>query len=227
MRGIRQLTAFNQLRQAIGLAVEDGSRLHVSLGKSSVFSTRAASGLVGLTMLDRIAQLSSISDSPPVATSGDGGLAILSQTTLNSTYREMHASEMYDPNLGRLSGATPLSYVAGALPDIHDEHISANLFVGNFGPEAALMVDRSEQENSFSMAASDDLSTQAVFYASSRQALLGEEVFAGGAYLQANPYHAASLRVQDILRWVIIVGTIVGILLKLFSSFTGISTGLP
>jgi hypothetical protein len=223
MRGIRQLPAFNVLRQSIGLAVEDGSRLHISLGKSGIFSTRAASGLVGLTMLERVAQLSSISDSPPVATSGDGSLAILSQDTLSSTYRDMHASELYDPNLGSLTGATPLSYVAGTLPVIHDEHVSANIFIGNFGPEAALLVDKSEQDNSFSMAASDDLSAQAVFFAIARESLLGEELFAAGAYLQTKPYHAASLRAQDVLRWAIIVFTVVGVLLKL----VGIPIGLP
>lgn len=215
MRGIRQMPAFNVLRQSIGLAVEDGSRLHISLGKSGVFSTRSASGLVGLTMLERIAQLGSISDSPPIASSGDGSMAILSQDTLSSTYRDMHAYDMYDPNLGSITGVTPFSYVAGTLPVIQDEHVSANIFVGNFGPEAALLVDKAEQENSFSMAASDDLSTQAVFYATAREPLIGEEVFAGGAYLQAKPFQAASLRAQDVLRWVIIGFTLLGILLKI------------
>ncbi|HEX7395748.1 MAG TPA: DUF6754 domain-containing protein [Anaerolineaceae bacterium] len=223
MRGIRQLPAFNLLRQAISLAVEDGSRLHISLGKSSVFSTRAAPGLVGLSVLERVAQLSSISDSPPIATSGDGSLAILSQDILSSTYRDMHAAELYDPNLGSLTGATPFSYVAGTLPVIHDEHVSANIFIGNFGPEAALLVDRAEQEHSFSMAASDDLAAQAVFYAIAREPLLGEELFASAAYLQSKPYNAASLRVQDVLRWFIIAFTVAGVFLKL----AGLPVGLP
>ncbi len=223
MRGIRPLQAFNLLRQSIGLAVEDGSRLHISLGKSSIYSTRAAPGLVGLSTLERVAQMSSISDNPPMATSGDGSLAVLSQDVLSSTYRDMHAADFYDPYLGSLTGATPLSYVAGTLPVLHDEQASANILIGNFGPEAALLADRSEQEATFTLAASDDLSAQAVFYATSQEALLGEELFASSAYLQGKPYQAASLRAQDVLRWVIIIATLVGAALKLM----GLPLGLP
>ena len=81
-RGLRSIPAFSKLRQAIFQAVEDGSRLHVSLGKASVNSQENASGLVGLSMLERIAQLSSISDRPPIATSGDGSFSVLSQDIL-------------------------------------------------------------------------------------------------------------------------------------------------
>jgi len=223
MRGIRQIPAFTQLRQSIGRVVEDGSRLHISLGKSSVFSTHAAPGLVGLSTLERVAQLSSMSDSPPIATSGDGSLAVLSQDVLSSTYRDMNISELYDPNLGSMTGATPFSFVAGTLPVLHDEKVSANMFIGNFGPEAGLLTDRSVQEASFTMAASDDLSAQAVFYATAQEPLLGEELFASGAYLQSKPYQVSSLRVQDVLRWVIIIFTLAGAMIKLI----GLPVGLP
>ena len=45
-----------RLRRALGLAVEDGSRLHVSLGKASIFSPTNASALVGLATLERVAR---------------------------------------------------------------------------------------------------------------------------------------------------------------------------
>jgi presenilin-like A22 family membrane protease len=53
---LRTILMFNNLRQAIGLAVEDGSRLHVSLGKASLNIPQMASSLVGLVVLQRIAQ---------------------------------------------------------------------------------------------------------------------------------------------------------------------------
>jgi hypothetical protein len=213
-RGLRSIPAFSRLRQAIFLAVEDGSRLHVSLGKASLFSGQNASGLVGLSILVRVAQLSSISDRPPVATSGDGGFSILSQDTLRAAYRTGNASELYNPDRGRLSGATPLSYTAGALPVIWDENVSTNILIGHFGPEVALLADAAQKKSSYLLAASDTLSAQAVLYAMASEPLIGEELFAGGAYLQTNPSHPASLRAQDILRWLVVATILVGILLK-------------
>jgi hypothetical protein len=212
-RAFRPIPAMQKLRRAIGLSVEEGARIHVSIGKSSIFSPTNASALVGLSTLERIAQLSSVSDRPPVATSGDGTLSILSQDTLRAAYRIANAPDQYDPERGRLAGATPFSYIAGAMPTIRSERVSANILLGNFGPEAALLNETAEKQNAFTLAGSDSLAAQAAFYASAQEPLIGEEVFAVPAYLQSGPAHQASLRAQDILRWVVILLMILSVVL--------------
>jgi len=212
----RLIPAVQRLRRSIGLAVEDGTRLHVSIGKSSIFSATNASALVGLSTLERVAQLSLVSDRPLVATSGDGTLSILSQDTLRAAYRIANVPEQYDPDRGRLAGATPMSYIAGTFPVIRDERVSTNILVGNFGPEVGLLADASDQQNAFTLAASDALATQAVLYAVAEETLIGEELFALPAYLQAGPVHQASLRLQDVLRWVVIGLIILAALLSFF-----------
>ncbi|BAJ62069.1 DUF6754 domain-containing protein [Anaerolinea thermophila] len=201
---LRTIPALQRARRALGLSVEDGSRIHLSIGKASIFSPTNASALVGLSTLERVAQLSLVSDRPPVATSGEGTLTVLSQDTLQAAYRIANVPEQYDPERGRLTGATPMSYTAAALPVIHQERISANLFVGNFGPEVGLMASASEHENAFSLGASDALDAQSVLYVTAEETLIGEELFAVPAYLQAGSIYQTSLRVQDILRWVVI-----------------------
>ena len=209
----RPIRAFQRLRRAIGLAVEDGSRLHVSIGKASIVSPNSASALVGLSTIERIGQLSSISDRPPVVTSGDGTLAILSQDTLRAAYRISNNSELYNPPQARLAGPTPFSYVAGTLPVIYDERVSANILVGNFGPEVALLAEAADEQNSFLLAASDAIAAQAVLYASATEPLIGEELFAIPAYLQSGATQQASLRAQDVLRWLVIGALVIGSIL--------------
>ena len=212
----RLIPAVQRLRRAIGLAVEDGTRLHVSIGKSSIISATNASALVGLSTLERVAQLSLVSDRPLVATSGDGTLSILSQDTLRAAYRIANVPEQYDHDRGRLAGATPMSYIAGTFPVIRDERVSTNILVGNFGPEVGLLADASDQQNAFALATSDALASQAVLYAVAEETLIGEELFALPAYLQAGPMHQASLRLQDVLRWVVIAFIILAALLSSF-----------
>ena len=214
LRGLRSIPAFNHIREAIGQAVEDGSRLHISLGNASPNSQQAASAFVGLSALERITQLSAASDQPPIATSGDGGLATLSQDTLRGTYHSGNSLVPYAPAQGRLSGPTPFSYIAGTLPVLHDEDVSANLFLGNFGPEIGLLADTAEEENTFTLAGSDSLPAQAVLYVMAREPLIGEELFASGAYLQSNSLHSASLRVQEVMRVMVVLGILVGVILN-------------
>ncbi len=210
----RDIPAFNRLRQAVGRVVEDGTRLHVSLGRGALVTPQSASALAGLTVLRRLAELTSAGDRPPIATSGDAALAILSQDTLQAG-SSASAQGNYDPTAGRLTGLTPFSYVAGAIPALRDENISANVLIGNFGVEAGLLTDASERANTFNFAASDNLAAQAVLYASAQEPLIGEELYAAGAYVDAGAIHASSLSTQDILRWLIIIAMLVGAAVKL------------
>jgi hypothetical protein len=214
----RRIDAYERLNRSVGLAVENGSRLHISLGRGNLFTARGGSALAGLAMLRRLAERTSVSDRPPVATSGDASLAILSQDTLQSGYRAAGAEDQYRFSTGRLTGLTPFSYAAGAIPIIHDENVSANIIVGDLGSEAALLAEASDRENADLIAASDNLSAQSIFYVSAQEPLVGEELFAAGAYVGAGASHDASLNVQDILRWLIILAIILGVGLKILGA---------
>src|SRR5512133_2485602 len=186
---LRQIDAFERLTRSVGYAVENGTRLHISLGRGSLFTTRGASALAGLAMLRKLTERTSLSDNPPIVTSGDASLAILSQDTLQSGYRAARAEEQYRYSTERLTGLTPFAYAAGTIPVTQDENVSTNVFLGEFGAESALLADAAERENSTLIAASDSLSAQSVFYATSQDPLIGEELFAAGAYVGAGPIH--------------------------------------
>jgi hypothetical protein len=211
----RRIEAYERLNHAVGLAVESGTRLHISLGRGNLFTARGASALAGLAMLRKLSERTSLSDRPPVVTSGDASLAILSQDTLQSGYRAAGAEDQYRFSTGRLTGLTPFSYAAGAVLVTRDESVSTNVFMGDFGAEAALLAESAERESSMLIAASDNLSAQSVFYATAQDPLIGEELFAAGAYVGAGAAHEASLTTQDVLRWLLIVAILIGSALKL------------
>jgi hypothetical protein len=210
----RELPAFARMRHAVGRVVEDGTRLHISLGHGALSTPQSASGLAGLILLRRLAEFTSAGDQPPIATSGDPTLAILSQDMLLAASK-VAAQGAYDPTLGRLTGLTPFSYAAGAIPVIRDENISANVLIGNFGVESALMIDAAERAHTFTLAGSDNLTAQAVMYAAAQEPLIGEELFAAGAYTDAGRMHLSSLTTQDILRWSVVAIMLIGSILKL------------
>jgi Domain of unknown function (DUF6754) len=207
---LRVIEAYERLNRSVGIAVENGTRLHISLGRGNLFTARGGSAFAGLAMLRRLTERTSVSDRPPIVTSGDAPLTILSQDSLQSGYRAAGAEEQYRFSTGRLTGLSPFAYAAGTMPIIRDENVSTNIFIGDFGNEAALLTEEADRENTNLIAASDNLSAQAIFYASSEDPLIGEELFAAGAYVGAGASHEASLNVQDILRWLIILAIIIG-----------------
>lgn len=211
---LRQMAVFESLKRAIGLAVEAGTRLHLTLGRGGISGMQAGASVVGLSLLERIARTASVSDRPPIATSGEGALAILSQDTLRASFRAMGVENQYNPGFGQLSGLGSFAYAAGTMPLIYDEHVSTTILSGHFGGEAALIADATERRGGLTLAGSDNLPGQAVLYATAQEPLIGEEVFAVGAYLNVGPFHRASLRAQDFSRWVLVLGILVAALLK-------------
>jgi hypothetical protein len=206
---VREIPAFTRLIRALGLSVEDGKRLHISLGHGSLLDERGSSAFAGLAMLRIISEKTSVSDMPSVASSGDPALGLLTQDTMQAGYQDAGAEELYVPTTSRVTGFTPFSYIAGAMHIIQNENVSTNIMIGHFGAEAGLLADTSDRENVTLIGASDNIEGQSVLYASTQDALIGEELFAAGAYLGAGTTHTASLTVQDILRWLIII-TLIG-----------------
>ncbi len=202
---LREIPALAQLYRVLGLSVEDGTRLHISLGSGSLLDARGGSALAGLAMLRHIAERTSVSDKPSVASAGTSVLGLLAQETLQSGYKAAGVEELYAPSTGRVTGLSPFGYAAGAMNISQDENVSANILIGNFGPEVALITDVSERGSVTTIGASDNLAGQAVLFANTQDALIGEELFSTGAYLGTNTSHLASLTVQDILRWSIIL----------------------
>jgi hypothetical protein len=160
--------------------------------------------------LERAARAAAVSDRPPIATSGEGTLATLSQETLQTMLQNVSADQDFDPTAGRVTGLTPYSYAAGTMAAIQDEHVSTNILIGHFGPEVALITEAADRNDSLTIGGTDQVQAQAVLYAAAQEPLIGEEVYASGAYLGAGPAHTASLQVQDIFRWAIIVIILLG-----------------
>lgn len=205
----RALPGLDALGEAIERAVEDGKRVHLSLGTGSVTGSDSAPALAGLAILSKITATTSMSDKPAVATAGDGAMALLAQDTLRTAYNDAGARGRYEPISGRLLGPSPFSYVA-TLPTMLDtEDVSVHLLAGSFGVEAGLAADFGERQEALVLAGTDDVQSQALLYATAGYPLIGEEVFATGAYLEVGILHEASLRAQDIIR-IIVVGAIIG-----------------
>ena len=211
----RRITAIARLRGAVGLSVEDGSRVHVSLGNGDLTDAANPSALAGLDTLHRIGQLSSTSDQPSLCTSGSGAMTLLSKDVLRIISTETNTFDSYDANHGHMAGANPLAYALGAMEEMAEPGVKTNVFIGNYGPEAGYLAVAAEEKGAITVAASDSIIAQSVFMAATPNVLFAEELYAVPAYLVYRAAYVASLRVQDGLRLLIGALLLFGAVLKL------------
>jgi len=209
----REIKAFSRLRKNIELSVEDGTRLHVSLGRGGLLGPQSAAAFAGLNLLREVSQVASDSDQPPLATTGEAVLALLAQDTLRANYKTLNIGEEFSNRYAQVVGLSAMAYSAGLMSPILDNEVSASALVGNFGEEVGLITTAGQRSRSFTLGGSDGLSSQAILFASANEALIGEELYASAAYLGGSTAQEASLRGQDILR-ILIALSIIGLALS-------------
>lgn len=214
----RRIATISKFKRSIGMSIEDGTRIHVSLGNASLTQPASSTAFIGLKTLRQIGELSSNSDNPPIASSGDGALALLSQDTLHDVALQTHTTELFQSENGHLAGPTPMTNAVGALLNINDPEVKTNVLIGNYGSEAGLLSTASQEKGALTIAASDSLTAQATFFATVEQPLIGEELFAIPAYLYSEPMQNASLQIQDLLRGLVILILLVGAVVKLVAA---------
>jgi hypothetical protein len=215
----RPIPAFQQLQRALNLSIEEGKQVHLSLGRGHPLMLQGAAGFASLGMLRHLAELTAAGDRPPLVTAGEGALILLAQDTMQSAYRAAMAEELYHPLTARLGGLSPMAYASSLLPAFGEKHTSAHVLMGNFGAEVLLLGEAAQRNHAFFVAASDNLSAQAALFTLAPHPLFGEELFAAGAYLSRDPAHQASLSVQDVLRWLLILALLVSPLFKFLGVF--------
>ncbi len=206
----REIPVISGLKRQIGLSVEDGRQMHFSIGRANLLTPESMASLAALSAFEEVMHSAAHADRPPVVTSGDGALSILSQGAIFSVSGSNTAFLQ-----GQLAGLTPFSYTVGALHEVRNTEAAANVLIGHFGLEIAMLTEAAERAGTFVMAGSDDLAAQAVAYAASDEPLIGEELFVISAYLGDSPVHRASVKVQDIYRWALVGILLTGAILSL------------
>ena len=170
-----------------------------------------ASTLAGMAVVESMARVSAITGAPVQATTNDAIAYALTDNAIRRGYRRAGWSlESEGGEVRFLTHADPLAYVAGAAEVIDEQKVSSAVAVGSFGPEVLFLTEAHRRQGAHQIIGSSDAQALALMSITADHSIIGEEIFASGAYLDRRPTHAASLLAQDGLRWVLILLIVVG-----------------
>jgi hypothetical protein len=210
----RSIAAFEALRGLLSRAAETGQSVHLSLGSAALGGEQTPAISAGLTVLRYLADQGAAFGTSPIITVADAALMLVAQDELYRAYRQKQMVKHYHPTDVRLIAPDPTAYAVGAQDTIDLERVSANVMVGSFGGEYLLIGEPTAEREIVQVVGSNAVGVQPLMVVTSDQVLLGEEMFAAGAYLTRRSKYIASLRLQDTLRILIILAIALGVLAK-------------
>ncbi len=204
---IRVIPAYDALPQMVGTAIEANEPVHLSLGSGGLGGQNTLLALASAELFYQVGRQAAIGATSPLITTSDSASIPLGYDILRRAYASRGRLSSYDNSAMQWypSGPRSLAFAAAVTALLGIDHVNANVLVGSFGPEMALIAEGTQRRGQSLIAASDQLTGQAIAYAMADEPLIGEELFSAGAYMSDEARFTAALVTQDLLRWLLIL----------------------
>lgn len=210
---LRQIDGFEALQGFTSKAIEAGRPLHLSLGVGSMANQSTADSLAGLSVLNYLAEQARVTGGHPTVSMADPTVMLFAQNAVKAAHSDDAQQIEAAYRHIRWIAPQPAAYAAGVMSLLGIENAEANVMIGNFGDEYLLMGETTARQNIPQVGGASTPETLPFVYATAQKnALLGEEIYAAGAYLQKLPAHLASLLAQDTMRWLVALTILGGVI---------------
>lgn len=215
---LRRIAGLDHLDDALGRATEMGRPILFSPGFADLGAMSTYAGLAALEYAVRKCARFGIRIIVPIAYAPVFPVA---QDTIRDAFAAEGHPELYDPgDVLYLSGDQ--NAFAGAVAGIMErEHVAAVFYFGSYGFESLLMAETGNRVGAIQVAATDSFFQVPFFLTACDYTIIGEELYAAGAYLSREPTMLGSLVAQDIGKAVLGALLVAGVALTTWYTLTG------
>ena len=210
---IRTIEAIEHIPEAIGRAIEMDRPVHFYAGSGggTLLREDAPQLLSGMNVLSHVARLTARHGAKLITSHTVPELVPMSTAIIRDSYMSEGKAEDIRTDMVRFTGGQ-LSTAAAVMGMMDREKPAANILIGSFWAESLIMLDSGAISGGIQIGGTATYHQIAFFVCACDYFLIGEEVYAAGAYLSGDPETLGSLQAQDISRIIIIV-MIIGLVL--------------
>ncbi len=215
---IRRIAALDSIEEAVGRATEMGRPVHYTPGYGDITSSTAPQTFASFDVLTYVVGLTAKYNTQLIVTCKSPQSFPLIQELVRQAYLASGKPDMFQEDTVRYISDAQFAWAAGVLGIFNREKVAANIMIGYFMAESLLFAEGGAQVGAIQVAGTGNLAQTAFFVAACDYTLIGEELFAGGAYLSQDAVKLGSLGGQDYVKLATMALISVGTLLATFNS---------
>jgi hypothetical protein len=205
---VRRISGIDALDETIGRSVELGRPISFTTGLTGVGPLLYAC----LGVLHYVAKRAARFGSRLLIPSTDPEAMAMTEAVIQTAYREERRFNNYDPSLIRFLSGEQFAFASGYMGLMHRENVGSAFLFGSFAAESLILAEAGVQVGAVQVAGSASPEQVPFFVTTCDYTLIGEELFAAGAYLSRDPVQVASLRAQDLAKAFIFVLVLFGVI---------------
>ena len=214
---VRPIAGLEAIKELVGRAVEMGKPVHFTPGwtSGSLYSLEAIDVIAGMSVLRHLARMVAEYKGRIIVSLSSAELLPMTEEIVRSGFMSAGRPEAYRPEDIRFLSDQQWAYSSGVLGILTREQVASNVMVGPFKAEAVLFAEAAFVAGAIQVAGTASVYQTPFFVACCDYVIIGEEVYAAGAYLSGDIRQLGSIRGADVCKTLVIVIMIVGVILSL------------
>lgn len=207
---LRRIAGLDAIEEAVGRATEMGRPVHFSPGIGGITDTSAPQTFAGLSVLQFVTDLTAKYNTDLIVTIRTAVVFPIAQETVRQAYLAAGKPDMFKEDTVRYLSSEQFAYAAGVLGIFFRHNVAANIMMGAFWAESLLFAEAGSQAGAIQVSGTASLAQLPFFVAACDYTLLGEELYAAGAYLSQDKIRIGSISGQDFIKLGVMVYLAIG-----------------
>ena len=217
---IRPLPGVKAIEDAVGRATEMGKPCIFSPGISSISDIAT---LAAISILSKVSETIAEYNSRMIVPNFDPIVYSVTDEVIKSAYTKTGRPDAYRTEDVYFLSNRQFTYAAGISGLMAREKPAANFFLGWFMAESLILAEAGSMTGAIQIAGTDSISQIPFFIVACDYTLIGEELYAAGAYMGEDPRLIGGLKGQDYVKLVVMITIALIFILRLFG-VNGIDT---
>jgi hypothetical protein len=205
---IRRIPGLSAVEEAVGRAVEMGRPITFSLGLGGL----EVITLQALAVAIYVTRLAIRYGSRVIITMRDATVYAVTDEAVREAYAAEGRPEAYNIEDVRFLSTQQFAYASAMVGLINRERAASNFMFGEFFAESLILAEAGHSVGAIQVAGTPSTTQIPFFIASCDYTIIGDEFYAGSAYLTREPVLLGSLVGQDYSKILLLTAILVGIL---------------
>lgn len=207
---IYKVPGLDAMDEAIGRATEMGRPVHYSPGIGSVDNSQT---MASFAVLSYVARQCAKYDTTLIQTNRMAVVYPIAEEIVRQAYVQEGKPDAYNPDNVRFFSEDQFAYASACVGLMHREKPAANILIGAFWAESLIFAEVGSQIGAIQISGTANTHQIPFFVAACDYCLIGEEIYAAGAYLSKDPVLMGALIAQDWGKMAAVLFIIVGAIL--------------
>jgi len=213
---IRRIAGLNAIDEAVGRATELGRKVLYVPGIMSIDENQT---IASLAVLQHVARITARYNTELDVPNKDPLTFAAARETVKEAYLQEGRPDLWSDAIVHYVTYDQFAYTASVSGVMVRERPAANFLIGSFYAESLLLAETGQSTGAIQIAGTAEIAQLPFFVCACDYTLIGEELYAAGAYLSRDPAMLGSIKGQDWTKALVAGAIVVGTLLSTLGAF--------